>query len=92
MVIFLARANLRQPAAAAYTDAERADIYKGIIGAYAGTYRIEGNKVTHHVLTAWQPDWIGSHEIRYFEISDKNLTIKTAPAKLNDLKREVVGR
>jgi hypothetical protein len=91
MVSFLARADLRQPATSAYTDAERVDIYKGIIGAYAGTYRIEGNKVIHHVLAAWQPDWIESDQIRYFEISDKNLTIKSAPAKHNNFEGETVG-
>jgi hypothetical protein len=91
MVGFLARADLRQPATSFYTDAERADFYKGIIAAYASTYRIEGNRVTHHVLTAWQLDWIGSDQIRYFEISDKILTIKTAPTKVNTLDREIVA-
>jgi Lipocalin-like domain len=91
MIGFLARADLRQPATSSYTDAERVDIYKGIIAAYASTYRIEGNKVTHHVLTAWQPDWIGSDQIRYFEINDKTLTIKTAPTKVNTLEREIVA-
>ncbi len=91
MVTFVARADLHQPATLPYTDAERVDIHKGIIGAYAGTYRIEGNKVTHHVLTAWVPDWIGSDQIRYFEINDKNLTIKTAPIKGGVSGRDIVS-
>jgi hypothetical protein len=92
MVTFLARADLHQPATSAYTDAERVEIHKGIIGAYAGTYRIEGNKITHHVLTAWQPEWIGGDQIRYFEMNDKNLTIKTAPIKVNRYSgRDIVG-
>ncbi len=81
MVTFVAAGDLRQPAAAIYTDAERSDIYKGIIGAYAGTYRIDGNKVIHHVLTAWAPTWSGSDQVRYFEIDGKNLSIKTAPIR-----------
>jgi hypothetical protein len=91
MVGVLARTDLRQPATSSSTDAERADVYKGIIAAYASTYRIDGNRVIHHVLTAWQPDWIGSDQIRYFEISDKTLTIRTAPIKVNTLDREIVA-
>jgi Lipocalin-like domain len=90
MVVFGAAGDLRQPATAIYTDAERLDIYKGIIGAYAGTYRIEGNKAIHHVLTAWAPNWIGTDQIRYFEIHEKNLSIKTAPITAVDNGRELV--
>jgi len=81
VVTFVAAGDLRQPATAIYTDAERSDIHKGIIGAYAGTYRIDGNKVIHHVLTAWVPTSIGSDLVRYFEIDGKNLSIKTAPTR-----------
>jgi hypothetical protein len=92
MVTLLASADLHQPATSAYTDAERVEIHKGIIGAYAGTDRIEGNEITHHVLTAWQPEWIGGDQIRYFEINDETLPIKTAPIKVNRYAgRDVVG-
>jgi hypothetical protein len=79
VVVVMTAGELLRPATADYTDAERSDIFKGVNGAYAGTYRLEGNKVTHHVLTAWRPDLIGVDLIRYFEINDKSLTIKTAP-------------
>ena len=91
MVVFIARADLRQPAAPIYSDAERSDIHKGIIGAYCGSYRVEGNTVIHHVLTAWFPHWIGSDQIRYFEIDGKNLTIKSAPTKSVISQREFVA-
>jgi hypothetical protein len=78
MSVFVA-GEFRQPAASTYTDAELVDFYKQIIGAYAGTYSIEGNKVIHHVLTAWVPTWIGTDQVRYFEINGNNLSIKTAP-------------
>jgi hypothetical protein len=71
--------ELPQPAAPPiFTDAERVKIFNQIIGAYAGTYRIEGDKVIHHVLNAWFPPWIGTDQIRYFKIDGKNLAIKTA--------------
>jgi hypothetical protein len=33
----------------AYTDAEMIAIYRGIFAAYAGTHKVGGNKVIHHV-------------------------------------------
>jgi len=81
VVVFLTAGELKRPASAIYTDAERADIHRAIAAGYAGTYTVEGNKVIHHILTAWRPEWIGGDQIRYFEINGTNLTIKTAPIK-----------
>ena len=79
MVMFLAAGELKPPASGSYTDVERADVHRAIVGAYAGTYAVEGNKVTYHVLTSWRPEWIGRDQTRYFEINGKNLTITTTP-------------
>ena len=81
VVVFLTAGELKLPASASYTDAERADVHRAIATGYAGTYTVEGNKVIHHILTAWRPEWIGGDQIRYFEFNGKNLTIKTAPIK-----------
>jgi hypothetical protein len=51
--------------------------------AYAGTYDVEENKVTYHVLTSWRPEWIGHEQIRYFEIKGKNLAITMPPLTLS---------
>src|SRR5262249_1216855 len=61
-----------------FSDSDRAELHKGII-AYAGTYSVDGDKVTHHVVASWRPDWIGSDHVRYIELNGKNLTIKSAP-------------
>ena len=79
MVMFLTAGDLKPPSAGSYTDVERADVHRAIVGAYAGTYTIEGNKVTYHVLTSWRPEWIGHDQTRYFEINGTNLTITTPP-------------
>jgi hypothetical protein len=81
VIVFLQTGNPKRPANTAYTDAERAEIHRSIAGAYAGTYSIEGNKVVQHIIAAWRPDWIGTDQIRYFEIGGNKLTIKTAPIK-----------
>ena len=79
VVVFVSEGNPRKPAGFPYTDAERAEIHRGIFGAYAGTYSVEGNKVIHHIVASWRPDWIGDDQIRYIEVDGNNLTIKTAP-------------
>src|SRR5579864_1553801 len=91
MVAFLTAGELKPPASGCYTDAERADVHRAIAGGYAGTYTVEGNKVIHHILTAWRPEWIGGDQIRYFEINRKNLTIKTAPIKSQQTGQGVVA-
>ena len=91
MVVCLTSGDVPRPAVAAYTDAERAAVHKNIAGAYAGTYRVEGNKVIHHILTAWQPEWIGGDQTRYFQTDGKTLTITTAPIKSSRTGQDIVA-
>jgi hypothetical protein len=91
MIVVLAAENIKQPAGSIYTDAERVEIYKAIFAAYAGTYRVEGNTVIHHVLASSLPHQIGADLIRYFELNGNKLTIKTAPLRSPDNGKEVVG-
>ena len=91
MVMFLAAGELKPPASGSYTDAERADVHRAIVGAYAATYTVEGNKVTYHVLTSWRPEWIGRDQIRYFEIDGTKLTIKTTPVTFSRTGQSIVA-
>ena len=91
MVMFLAAGELKPPASGSYTDAERADVHRAIVGAYAATYTVEGNTVTYHVLTSWRPEWIGRDQIRYFEINGTNLTIKTTPVTFSRTGQSIVA-
>jgi Lipocalin-like domain len=81
MVVFLAAEDRKSPVGSAPTDAEAARLYRTIFGAYAGTYTVDGNKLTHHIVTAWAPQRNGDDQIRYFELAGKSLIIKTAPLK-----------
>jgi hypothetical protein len=49
--------------------------------AYCGTYEInvEEGVVTHHVETSRFPNWEGSDQVRFFQISGNRLAIDTAP-------------
>ena len=49
--------------------------------AYCGTYEldIENGKVTHHVEGTRYPNWEGTDQQRFFELSGDRLFIKTVP-------------
>ena len=91
MTVFLAAGGRKPPVGNAPSDAEAAAYLRSIIGAYAARYTVEGNKVVHHVLTAWTPAIDGTDQVRYFEIAGKTLTIKTAPIKSPRNGRDVVS-
>lgn len=62
------------------TDAERVDLYSGFI-AYAGTYTIDGDQVSHHIDASWNQSWTGTTQVRQFKIDGDSLYIRTLPAK-----------
>jgi len=90
MVVVFQKANPQKPSSAIYTDAYRAQLHKELV-AYAGTYSVEGNKVTHHVVAAWLPHFIGDDQVRYTEINGNTLTIKTAPSIITLTGKQVVS-
>ncbi|MBT3312405.1 MAG: lipocalin-like domain-containing protein [Desulfobacterales bacterium] len=59
--------------------------------AYYGKYKVDNVKgiVTHYVEGSLLPNWIGSEQERFFEINERNLTLKTHPMKLG--KNDMVG-
>ena len=79
MVVFLQKKNPLMPSDTDFSDESRARIHREMIGAYAGRYSVNGNTVTHHIVAAWRPDWIGQDQVRYVDIQGSALTIKTAP-------------
>lgn len=55
---------------------ERAEAF-ATSSAYAGTYTLEADRVTHHVEMATNPDWVGGDQLRYPKIEGNRLTITT---------------
>jgi len=51
--------------------------------AYAGTYTLSGNTVTHQIEIASIPNRVGTTLVRTFTLSESRLTLKT-PLALND--------
>ena len=49
--------------------------------AYAGSYSIDGYKITHHIETSWNQVWTGTTQVRQFNIDGQSLYIRTGPGK-----------
>jgi hypothetical protein len=64
------------PIGAVPSDRERTALYDTMF-AYAGTYRVYGDKVIHRVDVSWNETWTGTEQIRLFEVSGNTLTLST---------------
>ena len=63
---------------------ERAQAFT-TFNAYAGTYTISENTVTHHVEVASMPNRIGQNLTRTFTLNGNQVTLKTPPSKSDDV-------
>ena len=60
----------------AKTVAERAELLDTLV-AYTGTYRVEGDKWITKVEVAWNPEWVGTEQTRFFKLDGDNLEVLT---------------
>ncbi len=56
------------------TDADRAALLRSVI-AYSGKYRMEGSRWITSVDTAWNPAWVGTDQVRSYELVGDRLTV-----------------
>ena len=61
---------------AAKTVQERADLLSTLV-AYTGTYRLEGDKWITKVEVAWNPEWVGTEQMRFFKVEGERLQVLT---------------
>ena len=47
--------------------------------AYAGTFTVDGNTVTHHVDISWNENWTGTDQVRNVRLDGDRLHISTDP-------------
>jgi hypothetical protein len=80
MYAILIKDGRKPPATFVPTDAERIDLYNAFV-SYAGTYRIDGDKVAHQVDASWNQSWTGTTQMRKFKIDGNHLIITTLPTK-----------
>lgn len=72
---------LENAAAQTLPDPDRARAYSTYL-SYCGTYTVEGDTVTHHVLAGLIPSWTGSDQHRPFRFDQGRLVIGVGSQKL----------
>jgi hypothetical protein len=60
----------------AKTVEERADLLNTLV-AYTGRYRIEGDRWITKVEVAWNPEWVGTEQTRFFKLNGNRLQVLT---------------
>ncbi len=90
MSVFFADPKRKAPASPRATDTEAAELYRTMV-AYSGTYSIEGNKVTHKIEVSWNQAWNGTNQVRFIEVKDNQLTIKTPPFVSPSIGKKIVS-
>ena len=78
MIVINTRTDRKRPKDASPTPEEAAGLFRGVL-AYAGTYTIEGNVVTHHIDCAWNPTWGGTHQKRSARFDGERVHLSTEP-------------
>jgi hypothetical protein len=79
MMVVIVRSGRQKPAGASATAAEADALFKSLV-SYAGTYSIDGDRITHHVEVSWNESWTGTQQTRLFRRDGGRLTLDTPPS------------
>jgi hypothetical protein len=63
------------------SDAERAEAFSTYL-AYCGFYEVTGDVVVHRVAMCSFPNWVGSEQLRRFELTGRQLVLRTPPIEV----------
>ena len=72
-VFFMLTGEGRKPGK---SDRERAELLDTLV-AYTGTYSVAGDTWTTSVDVAWNPEWIGTKQVRTFKLEGNRLDVLT---------------
>jgi lipocalin-like protein len=72
--------NRPAPSGSVPLDGEAIAPFRTMV-AYAGTYVVDGIRVTHSIDASWNEAWTGTEQIRFYELDGTVLTLTTAPAR-----------
>ena len=70
-VMFVLTGEGRKPP---QTVEDRADLLNSM-AAYTGMYRLEGDKWITKVDVAWNPEWVGTEQTRFFKLDGDRLQV-----------------
>jgi hypothetical protein len=79
MMVINARRGRKKPDAAVPTPTEADELFKSML-AYAGTYTIDGNQVTHHIEISWNEAWTGTDQVRIARFDGNRVHLSTKPS------------
>lgn len=83
--------NRTPPAASILTDEERIRLFKTIVSAYAGTYTLEADTVTHQVELSWNEAWTGTRQVRRCAVDGDTMTLETTPRTAGTDSRQFIN-
>jgi Lipocalin-like domain len=66
------------------SDADRCAAFRSML-AYAGKYRIDGQKILVDVDIAWDESWTGTEQVRLFRLEGDRLHIEAPPQRYANL-------
>jgi hypothetical protein len=46
--------------------------------AYAGKFRLDGDKLIISCDLSWHPDWVGTKQVRFFKLDGEKLSLRSA--------------
>src|SRR6185436_7495944 len=75
MMVVVVRSDRKAPAALVPTDPERVALYSSML-AYAGTYMVDAERVTHNIDTSWNQAWTGTKQVRFYTVAGNRLTLR----------------
>ena len=66
------------------TPTETKSAFDGMM-SYFGTFTVDeqNQTVTHHLVGAWLPNWVGSDQTRRFELTQDRLILRTPPLTID---------
>lgn len=78
MVIFV-RTDRAKPIGAVPTPKESEELLKGMV-SYTGTYKVQADKIVHHVDVSWNQAWTGTDQTRSYTLDGDRLSLSTTPS------------
>ena len=72
--------NRQAPIGPIPSDSEMIGLFKTMV-AYAGTFTVEGDEVTHNVDASWNQAWTGTQQTRFYKLDGSILTLTSPPMR-----------
>jgi len=80
VMVLVLRSERPSPAELLPTEAEKVALYDSMF-AYAGTYTIDQDRVSHHIDMSWNQAWTGTTQVRLLRLEGDRLTYTSVPAR-----------